>query len=320
MTNAPIEDRLDRVDTLVSIINKAELEAAKERKEADLNKKKRAKQKLRSSPPAPQHDDEKKETTESTASVTSEVVPPATPTTKSAASSPSAAPAVDDDAKDEVKDGGSVSDRGNRWNRSDRNDPELSMGIKIHDKSIVTDALELKYPAITYMAAGQRRGDTREKRVSVGGPDFKWGGREGTKGFLHDTKPIVRWVIVDDVNSRGAGNKIYQHWEAYCGMRAFDFNNGPIREPQCISVDFRGGGDDEYLSIAQKAYELIFVVLPDGVFGSEIKAKFTKALQTQKMMGGPNKKGAMVCSVIFLCDGTLWGERGRKLIFECDSH
>lgn len=311
---------MNQVDKLVEIINKAEVDAAKEREAADLEAKKREKLERRRAPPPMMSgdDDEKKETASVTASVVSEMsaltVTPASPTgtvatigtvdTMGTVTSVSTTSTKStDDSKDDAKDGDennlqqrpAVPAVQSLAHRRNVEQPNVDLGIRINEKSIVTDCLELKYPAFTYMAGGSRRGETRVKRVNLGGPEFKWGGREGTKGFLEDVRPIERWVIVDDVNSRGAGNKVYQHWEAYVGMRGFDFNQGPIREPECRSIDFRAG-DREFMRIAQEQYQLIFVVLPDGVQGSEIKAKFTKALQTQKMTGGSKGRGAIVCT------------------------
>eukprot|EP01084_Bolivina_argentea_P154259 268927_1 len=153
--------------------------------------------------------------------------------------------------------------------------------MQIDETCIETECLPLHYPNITY-----RVGNGRDKTADISDTEqFKWNGREGTKGFLQDIRPIRQWCIVDDYRSRGAGNKVHEIWRIYCSMRRFDERNGPIQKPQILTIDM-DRGFEEYISIAQQNWDLIFVVLPDhGKSNSEIKAHFTKAVQTHKISG-----------------------------------
>merc|ERR1719285_1062922 len=55
----------------------------------------------------------------------------------------------------------------------------MSYGLRINEQCVRTNAVVLNYPNITFMAFGGR-----EKTVPLHPEHFRWGGREGTKGFL----------------------------------------------------------------------------------------------------------------------------------------
>jgi len=61
-------------------------------------------------------------------------------------------------------------------------------------------------------------------------------------------------------------------------MRGFDERNGPILPPSTRTVDFND--PKSFSQVAKGKYQLIFVCLPDDKFGSEVKTRFTKALQS----------------------------------------
>lgn len=149
----------------------------------------------------------------------------------------------------------------------------ISFGLEIEEKCIETDALRLHFPDFKYRAYGGNK-------VINMGEKITWGGREGTKGFLEKVVQIKKWAIIESANG-WRSDKVYELWEQYCSMRGFDARNGPICEPQVIKIDFRRG-TSEFVKIAQKKWDLIFLILPNGAFGSEIKAKFTKIVQSQR--------------------------------------
>ena len=97
---------------------------------------------------------------------------------------------------------------------------QLSLGLTIEPRCIETDALRLPYPRFTYAVGGARRGQTVPRTIDVGmlGTSAKWSGRDGTKGFLYDTRPIRKWLIVDDIGS-GAADSVFALWQKYCVFR-----------------------------------------------------------------------------------------------------
>jgi len=252
VTNQPIHVRLQRIDSLVTHLNASEDKAVKERQKLELDKKKKAKADAQS----PQQEAAKQQ--------------PAKPSP-----SPNAAGDDDDDKKDEEETEMKLPQK------------SLNVAFKINPSSIQTDALRLHYPDFIYKAFGNGR-NLVDKRVNMG-DGITWGGREGTKGFLGEVHQIKQWCIVGDERSI---DQVYGHWEAYCGMRGFDRRNGPILEPEAVTIDYRRG-DEAYVDIGRKGYQLILLVLPSGEFGSEVKARFTKAVQSQRMIGS-KKKGALV--------------------------
>jgi len=149
--------------------------------------------------------------------------------------------------------------------------PKMSYGLKINEQCVKTNAVVLNYPNITFMAFGGR-----EKTVALHPEYFRWGGREGTKGFLGSVRQLKNWVIVSD-NPQAVG-KVRETYEAYLRMRSFDEHNGPILPPSTRTVDFND--PKSFSQIAKGRYQLIFVCLPDDKFGSEVKTRFTKALQS----------------------------------------
>jgi len=147
---------------------------------------------------------------------------------------------------------------------------KMSFGLKINEQCVKTNAVVLNYPNITFMAFGGR-----EKTVALHPEYFKWGGREGTKGFLGQVRQLKKWVIVSD--NRQAVGKVYDTYEAYLRMRSFDERSGPILQPSTKIIDFNDA--KSFRQIAKDKYQLIFVCLPDDKFGSEVKTRLTKALQ-----------------------------------------
>jgi len=147
----------------------------------------------------------------------------------------------------------------------------MSYGLRINEQCVRTNAVVLNYPNITFMAFGGR-----EKTVPLHPEHFRWGGREGTKGFLGQVRQLKNWVIVSD-NPQAVG-KVHETYEAYLRMRSFDALSGPLLAPDTRILDFNDAGS--FREIAARRYQLIFVCLPDDKFGSEVKTRLTKALQS----------------------------------------
>ena len=208
VTNQPIAERLERVNNLVKILNKSESAASIERQKNGKNHK----QKRRS--PSPKDQQMK-------------------PDEKSMD--------VDDDGEEKKL----------------QNGVKMGYNIEIDQQCIETDALRLHYPNFTYQAMigggggysqrGRGRGGYRggrgggtigPKTVSLGDRnEFKWGGGQGTKGFLYDVRPIRNWCIVCDGYNKRAGDKLFEYWQMYTGMRRFDQRSGPIQTPKLIPIN-----------------------------------------------------------------------------------
>jgi len=161
------------------------------------------------------------------------------------------------------------------WNDGRKRKDMLKYGLRINERSVLTEAICLSYPKITIMAFGNN-----EKTTSIHPEEFKWGGREGTKGFLGSVRAIKRWVIV--ANNIGPIHEVESIYNAYTKMRSFQSHNLPIERPEHMVINF----DDQqsYKQLAKGKWQLIFLCLPEGKYGSVVKTRATKALQSQHLV------------------------------------
>jgi len=155
----------------------------------------------------------------------------------------------------------------------------VSYGLHISPQCVTTRAVVLNYPTITYRAHG---GST--KTVTLHPETFRWGGREGSKGFLEDTRVVKKWTIVAD-NARAIAT-VESVYEQYLQMRGFDERSPPLLAPSRMTLDFTalmaGGEKKKLATLIKSRPQLIFVCLPNDAFGSEVKTRLTKALQSAK--------------------------------------
>jgi len=253
-TNPPIDEQLRRVDGLVRCLNRA----AEDRQNGRNGGNKPQQQ--------PQHKKRKrrrgrnKPTTTMTEQQNGEEDTPKPVTAE-----------ADDQKSEEAK----------TEEASQAQSQEMSFGLHISPQCVTTRAVVLNYPTITYRAFGGR-----EKTVTLHPETFRWGGREGTKGFLEDTRVVRKWTILAD-NAR-AISTVEAVYEQYLRMRGFDEANPPLLPPSRLTMDFAAFDSDskeekeKLRALIRSRPQLIFVCLPNDAFGSEVKTRLTKALQSAR--------------------------------------
>lgn len=153
---------------------------------------------------------------------------------------------------------------------------ELVDQFNIQSESIMVHALRLEYPEIMF------RGQYGNVKQRVN--QLKWGGRNGTAGFLGDVHILHNWVIVGNHGANWAAHKVFSHWETYCSMRGFwRLDENPIQEPSIKMIDIFH--EQSYMELLnENAWEMILLILPDGEQGSKIKSIFTKFVCSKKII------------------------------------
>jgi len=133
------------------------------------------------------------------------------------------------------------------------------------------DALQLPYPKIIM----QTRGGERE--FSVQDLPQAWG--RNTAGYLMPLKKLSQWVIICGHGKRWSAENVVQRLEDYIKKRGFAKGN-PWTKPSIREVDFNR--NEEYGRYTKKDEQYALVLIPDGIKGSEVKVRFTKATQMSR--------------------------------------
>merc|ERR1719317_928964 len=133
------------------------------------------------------------------------------------------------------------------------------------------DALQLPYPKIFMQT---RRG---EQEFSVQELPKAWG--RNTAGYLMPLKKLSKWVIICGMGKTWSAENVVQRLEDYIKKRGFAKGN-PWTKPQIREVDFNR--NEEYGRYTKKDEQYALVLIPDGIKGSEVKVRFTKATQMSR--------------------------------------
>lgn len=264
-TNPPIDEQLRRVDGLVRCLNRAAVDSKNGRGRRNgngnannnQNQQKKRKRRRGGRKNEPNSDEQQTQTQQNQSEKSKK----------------------DDDEKQSPTDANQTQKE--TETEAEEAEQEVSYGLHISPQCVTTRAVVLNYPTITYKAFGGR-----EKTVTLHPETFRWGGREGTKGFLEDTIVVKKWTILAD-NARAIAT-VEGVYEQYLRMRGFDETNPPLLPPSRLIMDFAAfdSGDnkekEKLRALIRSRPQLIFVCLPNDAFGSEVKTRLTKALQSAK--------------------------------------
>ena len=158
------------------------------------------------------------------------------------------------------------------------------MDFEIEEESLNTPAIVLKMPNIIIRG---ENGPMKAQPVD----DFKY---FQTRGFLKDVKQLKTWGIVYEYPKyEKAYSSFFAAYEQYIKKRHFDRFRGPILTPTPRPLNSCTFNDILSLSIESiessssflnRDDQLLVLILPDGIRGSELKAKFTKLIQSQNIL------------------------------------
>ncbi|ETO33529.1 Argonaute-2b [Reticulomyxa filosa] len=156
----------------------------------------------------------------------------------------------------------------------DNESDKLDIDFEIEEESMTTPAYVLQMPKIIiYSDEGPIENPVDNFKYSL------------CRGFLDGTKQLRQWGVVFESNPRDRtknDEKSYQSfvyaWEEYCKKRRFDFETGPILCPQPRPVSDLMD-ESFYNDTVRRGDEFLVLILPEGIRGSEVKARFTKAVQ-----------------------------------------
>ncbi len=171
--------------------------------------------------------------------------------------------------------------------------PKIHAGFRIHKDPLYTDAVRLEYPDILFFS---REGKVVKEPIHK----MRW---SGTGGFLNDLRPIQNWVVITDVSDARSFHFIDEFRVTYHKMRRF--RHDVITRPGLRQLDFRK--KENYAKSLGENNGFLLIVLPDGpnaLWGSEIKARFTKVVQSSRtrrachlqfiLRGSARNKNAMI--------------------------
>jgi len=183
---------------------------------------------------------------------------------------------------------------GKKANDDKKTDSTLDMDFEIEEESLNTPAIVLTMPHISICG---EHGPTPGQPVD----DFKY---FQTRGFLNDVRQLRHWGIVyEDPRHLKAFESFFHAYEQYIKKRHFDRWQGPICPPTPRPINYSKSkidllsDDVSYrdmvnAKIIDPQDELLVLILPDGMRGSEMKAKFTKLVQSRE---GCNKAILIQC-------------------------
>jgi len=165
----------------------------------------------------------------------------------------------------------------NKGDSEDQIQPIINMDFEIDEESLNTPAIVLTMPNIVIMGD---KGPLRPQPVD----DFKY---FQTRGFLGEVRQLKRWSIVFEApRYEKCFESFASAYGQYIKKRHFDPRRGPICPPTArpiydAQLDLRSATYEELVQhkIVQPGDEFLVLILPDGMAGSEMKAKFTKLVQ-----------------------------------------
>jgi hypothetical protein len=134
---------------------------------------------------------------------------------------------------------------------------------------VSTKALSLSYPRITY------RGRSGEQTANL--MELRW---SDNCGFLGKTSKIKSWVIVYSSYHQRAADSLYEAWRTYCGKRKLDMRSGPLPEPDMYELR-RDSDERDWSTAISRKPDLVVIVINDAMEGSEMKARFTRFVQSK---------------------------------------
>eukprot|EP01084_Bolivina_argentea_P073932 134126_1 len=108
----------------------------------------------------------------------------------------------------------------------------------------------------------------------------------------------------DVASNNRAIDAIVETYNAYIGMRGFNRSDLPLEAPETMRIQL--DEPKSFKTVASKRWQLIFLCLPDGKRGSEIKTRFTKALQMQSKNNG--------CQIQAMSESTIFMRKARDAI------
>jgi len=161
--------------------------------------------------------------------------------------------------------------RKKKTKEEDEDGQASSADFKVNRNPSKIDALQLPYPKIIMQTRnGQQEFDVQELPQA-------WG--RNTAGYLQPLKKLQKWVIICGHGKRWSAENVVQRLEDYIKKRGFVKGN-PWTKPHIREVDFNR--NEEYGRYTSKDEQYALVLLPEGIKGSEIKVRFTKATQMSR--------------------------------------
>jgi len=150
-------------------------------------------------------------------------------------------------------------------------DRDLMLGFDIAPRGRVVSAVALTVPTINYKTRG---GITPCAANQI---KREW---RNTCGYVGDTIAIKNWAVVYDAKHYGGqrvDSEFMNTFQHYCRKRNFDLRRGdPWTTPKFRPVDLANFAN--YRRYITPTDRFLLVLLPDGIGGSEIKVKFTRAV------------------------------------------
>merc|ERR1719193_584529 len=148
---------------------------------------------------------------------------------------------------------------------------EMRLGFNIAPKGRVVQAIALTVPKITFKTRGGLR-DFQANEVKR-----EW---RNTSGYVGETRAIRDWTVIYDKRHYQGNNiesEFMNTFTHYCRKRNFNLRSGdPWAPPKFKDVEFSDHGS--YRRYLNPKDTFVLILIPDGILGSEIKVRFTRAV------------------------------------------
>lgn len=159
-----------------------------------------------------------------------------------------------------------------------RNPPrDLRLQFNIASRGKAIPAICLKVPKATFKT---RRGLST---IDASVVKREW---KNTAGFLDDAVKCNKWSVIYDSREDGrfrdgVQGEFMNCFSRYCQRRGFNIRSGtPWGEPRFRAVDL--SNHSQYRRYILDDDQIVLILIPDGLQGSEVKVRFTRACQSTK--------------------------------------